>query len=359
MRTISDGLGKWAKRHRCPTGSTRTSYAGGSDVRPVGDAIVSAMPQTARFAMSTRSKKLTPRISRTPPPRVLQELRTEVGFGCPVPNCRQALLTWHHFDPPWKTEQHHRPAGMIALCQRHHSLADSGWQSKEYFRKLKISAAKTRHVTTELPPADREYLIRLGGCYSGGTRVPVAVAGRPTIWLRRTNAGLLLSFRLYAKDDSLLVSVTDNMFDADSSRLHDLTANASGTKVKVWLAERDIGLHLSFSRVTMEELAGLIEGDCKRAAKKVAPILMEAASGLPAFIAEVFPKVTMPDNVRRDVMGWALTHVDADQKIQLVNFDRLCLWKGNQRIAINNGITMGKGGVFYSALMGAQVGINL
>ena len=55
-------------------------------------------------------------MNRTPPKKVIQTLRQEVGFGCPVPNCGNPYLEWHHFDPPWSIENHHRPEGMIALC---------------------------------------------------------------------------------------------------------------------------------------------------------------------------------------------------------------------------------------------------
>ena len=39
-------------------------------------------------------------MNRTPPKKVIQTLRQEVGFGCPIPNCGNPYLEWHHFDPP-------------------------------------------------------------------------------------------------------------------------------------------------------------------------------------------------------------------------------------------------------------------
>ena len=70
-------------------------------------------------------------VNRTPPPEVRRELRREVGFGCPVRDadgvrCGNPYLYYHHFDPPWATEEHHNPAGMIALCGEHHPKADAG-----------------------------------------------------------------------------------------------------------------------------------------------------------------------------------------------------------------------------------------
>src|SRR5918912_315690 len=36
-------------------------------------------------------------VNRTPPAAVRRELRREVGFGCPVPDCGNPYLYWHHF----------------------------------------------------------------------------------------------------------------------------------------------------------------------------------------------------------------------------------------------------------------------
>lgn len=69
-------------------------------------------------------------LSRTPPIAVRRTLRGEVGFGCPVRQagnlCGNPYLRWHHFDPAWSDEHHHRPEGMIASCAQHHDEADAG-----------------------------------------------------------------------------------------------------------------------------------------------------------------------------------------------------------------------------------------
>src|SRR5438093_427730 len=65
-------------------------------------------------------------ISRTPPANVRRLLRSEVGFGCPVPACNSPYLSWHHFDPPWAIAHHHNPDGIVALCVQHHGAADGG-----------------------------------------------------------------------------------------------------------------------------------------------------------------------------------------------------------------------------------------
>jgi hypothetical protein len=53
-------------------------------------------------------------------PAIVLALRREVNLGCPVAGCGSPFLTWHHFDPPWKLEHHHRPdefrAGVGERC---------------------------------------------------------------------------------------------------------------------------------------------------------------------------------------------------------------------------------------------------
>ena len=79
----------------------------------------------------------TPEISRTPPANVLERLRREVNFGCPVEDCGVPYLSWHHFDPPWREKKHHNPDGMIALCAKDASLADAPRWTKEQLREMK------------------------------------------------------------------------------------------------------------------------------------------------------------------------------------------------------------------------------
>src|SRR5260370_32940636 len=74
---------------------------------------------------------------RDPYERVKSELRQEVGFCCPVNGCGSPYLTWHHFDPPWRIEHHHRPDGMIALCRPHADKADYLSFTDDQLRALK------------------------------------------------------------------------------------------------------------------------------------------------------------------------------------------------------------------------------
>lgn len=80
-------------------------------------------------------------MNRTPPARIRERLRREVGFGCPVKGCGSPYLTWHHFDPPWSKHEHHEPNGMIALCREHHDQADAGAFTKDQLRAFKVATS--------------------------------------------------------------------------------------------------------------------------------------------------------------------------------------------------------------------------
>jgi hypothetical protein len=75
--------------------------------------------------------------SRDPYEWVKTALRQDVGFCCSVQDCGIPYLTWHHFDPPWRVEHHHRPEGMIALCREHADKADHGSFTDDQLRELK------------------------------------------------------------------------------------------------------------------------------------------------------------------------------------------------------------------------------
>ena len=150
-------------------------------------------------------------MGRTPPEAVLRTLRQEVGFGCPAPGCREAILTWHHFAPPWRKEHHHRPEGMIALCLSHAAAADRELYSNAQLTEWKNSACTVADVKTRLPWAARDILVRLGGCYSGGETVPLLVQNTPVISLSRDPNGLLLvSADFRTPDGTILASLREH-----------------------------------------------------------------------------------------------------------------------------------------------------
>lgn len=101
-------------------------------------------------------------MNRKPPTSVMRVLRQEVGFGCPIDGCGNPYLEWHHFDPPWSEEEHHRPEGMIALCVGHHKKADGGAYTCDQLRTLKSNRAQANSIRGEFEWLRNELLAFVG-----------------------------------------------------------------------------------------------------------------------------------------------------------------------------------------------------
>jgi len=319
------------------------------------------------------------------PRSVQQILRREVSYGCPVEGCRQAFLTWHHFDPPRRVRQHNDPKGMIALCHQHHDFADAGGFSKEELHALKAGNYSTDSVMAKFPWAKKALLIRLGGCYSGGSSAVLSVSDEPIIQLTKGPHDLLfLSFVLKLPDGTVVARMIDNGFQSDPATLHNLQCKASGTLIKIWFAPRDIGLDLSFRRLTMDELSDILQTDKKRAEESPTgrhareemeramgdlpasfrdliseggPRMPAGGEGLPKHIAEAF---WSGDPVGSFTKDWASTHcLDDDDKITLLDFANVSVNNAGRHIRIRNGIGEGPGYMVYCAAFDNGGSFNL
>src|SRR3954463_3584518 len=104
-------------------------------------------------------------MDRQPPTSVRQQLRQEVGYGCPMPDCGRPYLEWHHFDPPWRERQHHDPAGMIALCSECHPKADAGAYTVAQLHEFKRDAAHAKDVMGRFDWLRRDIAIAAGSVF--------------------------------------------------------------------------------------------------------------------------------------------------------------------------------------------------
>jgi hypothetical protein len=130
--------------------------------------------------------------TRHPPAAVLRQLRREVGFGCPVDGCDRPYLTWHHFDPPWRLEQHHRPESMIALCRLHADQADGGAYTVEQLRRYKSKGATEGSIRGRFEWMRNELLLVAGGGFYYQCPIVLQWRGRPQIWFERDESKLML-----------------------------------------------------------------------------------------------------------------------------------------------------------------------
>ena len=147
-------------------------------------------------------------MNRTPKAAVRLELKREVGFGCPVPDCGNPYLYWHHFDPPWEVRQHHDPEGMIALCGLHHPKADAGTYSKEQLREFKRRAAeRAEEVKGRFECMRHSLLAVVGGNFYYETPIVFQFRSEPIVWFNRdANGYLLLNVRMLSTSRCLILA---------------------------------------------------------------------------------------------------------------------------------------------------------
>jgi hypothetical protein len=136
-------------------------------------------------------------MDRTPPIHIRRLLRSEVGFGCPVPDCANPYLSYHHFDPPWSAQEHHNPEGMIALCLAHHHMADGGTFTKAQLRHMKRQRAPDGGVGGRLAWLRNELLAIVGGNLYYKTNTILSFGEQQAIWFNRDEDNhLLLNVRM-------------------------------------------------------------------------------------------------------------------------------------------------------------------
>lgn len=172
-------------------------------------------------------------MNRTPPAIVVQELRAEVGFGCPIRDCGNPYLEWHHFDPPWSIEQHHNPQGMIALCAEHHKKADNGAYTKEQLAELKKNPHKENLVAGRFDWRRNKLLAVVGGNFYYENPRILVIDGHDVVAVRRDDDGyLLLHVEMLSLSREERVILHDNCWENIGSPV-DLVSPPNGRKLSV------------------------------------------------------------------------------------------------------------------------------
>lgn len=135
-----------------------------------------------------------------------------MGFRCPVPNCGNPYLYWHHFDPVWEERQHHEPEGMVALCAIHHAKADAGAFTKEQLRDFKKRGRQSaEEIKGRFDWMRRGLLAVVGGNFYLETPTILEFRGSPVIWFNHDDNGyLLLNLRMLTTSDEPRAHIEDN-----------------------------------------------------------------------------------------------------------------------------------------------------
>lgn len=192
--------------------------------------------------------------SRWIPVGVRKQLRQEVGFGCPVPNCGNPYLTYHHFDPEWHVEQHHDPPRMIALCREHHDKAAAF--SKEQLRDMKRTAlAQRNEVVGRFDWMRRDLLVIAGGNAFFETKCPIGFRDQRVLWFNRDDQNhQLLNFQPPPGPDGReRTSLVDNDWFLRGDPV-DVVSPPNGAELEITYAEGDY-LKVGFESIDADGLA--------------------------------------------------------------------------------------------------------
>lgn len=285
---------------------------------------------------------------RSPPAHVQRVLRQEVNYCCPVPDCAEPFLTWHHFDPPWNLEQHHRPEGMIALCVKHHRQAEGGIFGIDEIRKWKKYPNQGELAKTKFEWYGAMPLIRLGGCYAARGRWLIIVNGEHLLKIFSEDRNLVFNFTLRNEANENLARMENNLFSYEPSVIHDLSVSASGHQIKIWLQERQIGIDLEYSRKTIQQIDEQIQRDQPGFdSLPFEDALPEPIHDSESFYQNLkqisdFREVIRIGFQRNDQVGtfvrWHAAHcMDSDGRIPFLNFKNCRLNSGGRTIAMRNG----------------------
>lgn len=172
-------------------------------------------------------------MDRKPPRDVRKTLRQEVGFGCPVPGCGNPYLEWHHFDPPFSDEPHHRSEGMIALCTAHHKKADGGAFTAEQLREFKKNRVRAEAVRGQFDWLRNDLLAYVGGNFFYETLRILTIDGRDVVWFNRDEDGYLrLNIRMLSVIASERAIIEDNAWENIGSPI-DLQSPPQGKELKI------------------------------------------------------------------------------------------------------------------------------
>lgn len=188
-------------------------------------------------------------MNRKPGVDVIRTLRREVGFGCPVPQCGNPYLEWHHFDPPWKVENHHRPEGMIALCVQHHKNADNGAYTKEQLIDFKKNKVDSERVRGNFEWRRNKLLVMVGGNFYYEVLRPLVIDNHNVISTSRDEDGyLMLSIKMLSKSKGERLVMSDNFWD-NIGHPTDFRCPPSGKEIEITYDNNDY-LSIEFYEIT-------------------------------------------------------------------------------------------------------------
>ncbi len=276
-----------------------------------------------------------------PPQKVLQALRAEVGFLCPVPHCGSPFLTWHHFDPPWHQGREHRFEGMVALCPTCHKQADHGRWSRGELQKFKCVRAPAAAYRARLPWSDRPFLLRVGGIYCVESPALVRLSNRTVLGVNRQSSGCFnLSLVVPSANNDIAIEIQNNIVYTPESPF-DISLAPSARSLQVRIEAGEPSLKMFFRRLTVDALCRkVVDEHVKTYSRSRVVNLRECRRlGLP-----VLPAASPPSSkdLVDSVVALAREHVgfDDENKIAIVDVCRFEAKALGHQVKIDHGVQL-------------------
>ena len=201
--------------------------------------------------------------SRQPPAPIRRQLRREVNWGCPVTDCGNPFLSYHHFAPPFRefrTTTSHDPDGIIALCLAHAGKADGGAFTVDQLREMKRNP-----FLCGVQVAGRNDWLRRNTVLRAGTNTFVNIATlvtvdeRRVIWFDRSPEGYLqLSMKVLDAQGKPLFEMENNDWIV-SGPLSDLEARPRGRHLVVKSQVDGFRMKLGFENLDESSFRSEIE----------------------------------------------------------------------------------------------------
>jgi hypothetical protein len=268
------------------------------------------------------------------------ELRKEVNFCCPIPDCNNVILTYHHFDPPWRVRQHNDPQGMIALCPVCHGFAEGGRWTNDQLRHFKKNPKQPGFVRNRLgcPDLGKKALYKLADNFVFSCPVILTVADIPIMLETQTPAGdSLFSLAVLDESNGLMLQVIENSVSVDALQVWDCFFNTQGNHIVIRKKKGAIALDLRLRRLTIAELTEQIQADGAAAAERFRDILAK----LPWSLGESIDPSIHSGLVNSYLREVSEDSLNSDGKVVVVDIARARLHANGRLLLIRNGVVAG------------------
>lgn len=200
-----------------------------------------------------------PEQNRNIPLDIKRELRKEAGFGCC--KCGYPFFQYHHI-VEYAGNKEHVKENMMVLCPNHHALVTSGAVQEDEQRKEKTNPYNiiNRKVEGPIKILTGEKRVNMGGNNFKNNGVLLVVNNEPLITTTYSTDGvLLLSLKLYDKDNNLVAEMEENEWRTDPSIHWDLEAKPQELIIRE--AQRDIQLRVRTRNAEEIEITGKLWKD--------------------------------------------------------------------------------------------------